>query len=88
MRCWKKGRKNDLQEVKLVLNSMDKVKKFVQTITKFDGEFDMVSGKYVVDAKSIMGIFSVDLSKPVVLQIHAEENEEDEILKAIQEFME
>lgn len=77
-----------MQEVKLVLNSMDKVKRFVQTITKFDGEFDMVSGKYVVDAKSIMGIFSVDLSKPVVLQIHAEENEEDEILKAIQEFME
>ena len=77
-----------MQEVKLVLNSIDRVKKFVQTITKFDGEFELVSGKYVVDAKSIMGIFSVDLSKPVVLQIHAEENEEDEILKAIQEFME
>lgn len=76
-----------MQEVKIVLNSIDKVKKFVQTITKFDGEFELVSGRHIVDAKSIMGIFSVDLSNPVVLQIHGEGNAKDEILKAIQEFM-
>ena len=77
-----------MKEVKIVLKSIEKVKKFVQTITKFDGEIELVSGRHIVDAKSIMGIFSVDLSNPVVLQIHAKENEEDEILKAIQEFME
>lgn len=77
-----------MQEVKIVLNSIDKVKKFVQTITRFDGEFELVSGRHIVDAKSIMGIFSVDLSKPVVLQIHADGNTKDEILKAVQEFME
>ena len=77
-----------MKEVKIVLKSIEKVKKFVQTITKFDGEFELVSGRHIVDAKSIMGIFSVDLSNPVVLQIHAKENEEEEILKAIQEFME
>ena len=67
-----------MKEVKIVLKSIEKVKKFVQTITKFDGEFELVSGRHIVDAKSIMGIFSVDLSNPVVLQIHAKENEEDE----------
>ena len=76
-----------MQEVKLVLNSIEKVKKFVQIITKFDGEFELVSGRHIVDAKSIMGIFSVDLSKPVVLQIHGVSNAKNEILKAIQEFM-
>ena len=77
-----------MKEVKIVLKSIEKVKKFVQTITKFDGEFELVSGRHIVDAKSIMGIFSVDISNPVLFQIQAKENEEDEILKAIQEFME
>ena len=54
-----------MKTVQISLNSIDKVKSFVNEITKFDYDFDLVSGRYVIDAKSIMGIFSLDLSKPV-----------------------
>lgn len=63
-----------MKTVQISLNSIDKVKSFVNDITKFDNDFDLVSGRYVIDAKSIMGIFSLDLSKPIDLNIHAEEN--------------
>ena len=61
-----------MKTVKISLNSIDKVKAFVNDITKFDADFDLVSGRYVIDAKSIMGIFSLDLSKPIDLNIHTE----------------
>ena len=61
-----------MKTVKISLNSIDKVKSFVNDITKFDVDFDLVSGRYVIDAKSIMGIFSLDLSKPIDLNIHAD----------------
>lgn len=61
-----------MKTVKISLNSIDKVKAFVNDVTKFDVEFDLVSGRYVIDAKSIMGIFSLDLSKPIDLNIHNE----------------
>ena len=63
-----------MKTVQISLNSIDKVKSFVNTITKYDNDFDLVSGRYVIDAKSIMGIFSLDLSKPIDLNIHADGN--------------
>lgn len=63
-----------MKTVKISLNSIDKVKAFVNEITKFDTDFDLVSGRYVIDAKSIMGIFSLDLSKPIDLNVHAQDN--------------
>ena len=48
-----------MKTVQISLNSIDKVKSFVNDITKFDYDFDLVSGRYVIDAKSIMGIFSL-----------------------------
>ena len=63
-----------MKTIQISLNSIDKVKSFVNEITKFDNDFDLVSGRYVIDAKSIMGIFSLDLSKPINLNIHADEN--------------
>ena len=63
-----------MKTVQISLNSIDKVKSFVNDITRFENDFDLVSGRYVIDAKSIMGIFSLDLSKPITLNIHAEEN--------------
>ena len=60
--------------VKISLNSIDKVKSFVNDLTKFDSDFDLVSGRYVIDAKSIMGIFSLDLSKPIDLHSHEEKH--------------
>ncbi len=71
---------------KVLLNSIDKVKPFVNDITKFDSDFDLVSGRYVIDAKSIMGIFSLDLSKTIDLNIHSE-SEADKILEALKPYI-
>ena len=75
-----------MKTVKISLNSIDKVKAFVNEVTKYDAEFDLVSGRYVIDAKSIMGIFSLDLSIPIDLNIHSENNI-DEILAKLDEFI-
>ncbi|MCI8672652.1 MAG: HPr family phosphocarrier protein [Lachnospiraceae bacterium] len=75
-----------MQTVQISLNSIDKVKSFVNTLTKFDCDFDLVSGRYVIDAKSIMGIFSLDLSKPIDLNIHATEDM-DSILSILKPYI-
>lgn len=72
--------------VKISLNSIEKVKSFVNDLTKFDSDFDLVSGRYVIDAKSIMGIFSLDLSKPIDLNIH-EEGNLDEVMKVLESYI-
>ena len=74
-----------MKTVKISLNSIDKVKSFVNEITKYDNDFDLVSGRYVIDAKSIMGIFSLDLSKPIDLNIHSENNI-DQILEVLKKY--
>ena len=75
-----------MKTVKICLNSIEKVKSFVNDITKFDVDFDLVSGRYVIDAKSIMGIFSLDLSKPIDLSIHADD-ELDSILNILKPYL-
>ena len=72
--------------LKISLNSIDKVKSFVNTIAQFDAEFDLVSGRYVIDAKSIMGIFSLDILHPIYLHIYAE-SVLDDILAAIKPYI-
>lgn len=76
-----------MKTVQISLNSIDKVKAFVNDLAKFDVDFDLVSGRYVVDAKSIMGIFSLDLSKPIDLNIHTEGSELDEVLEVLKPYM-
>ena len=76
-----------MKTVLISLNSIDKVKSFVNSITKFDYDFDLVSGRYVIDAKSIMGIFSLDLSKPIELDIHASEADMNSILETLKEYL-
>lgn len=75
-----------MKTVKISLNSIEKVKSFVNAITRFDVDFDLVSGRYIIDAKSIMGIFSLDLSKPIDLNIHANE-EMDAILEILAPYI-
>ena len=75
-----------MKTVRISLNSIDKVKSFVNDLAKFDVDFDLVSGRYVIDAKSIMGIFSLDLSKPIDLAIHTEDNL-NEILEALKPYI-
>ena len=75
-----------MNTVMISLNSIDKVKSFVNDISRFDYDFDLISGRYVIDAKSIMGIFSLDLSKPIELNIHAEE-EADAVIEALKPYI-
>ena len=75
-----------MKTVTINLSSIDKVKAFVNDITKFDSDFDLVSGRYVIDAKSIMGIFSLDLSKPIDLNIH-NDDEIDKIMEVVQKYV-
>ncbi len=75
-----------MKTVQISLNSIDKVKAFVNTVTQFDYDFDLISGRYTIDAKSIMGIFSLDLSKPIDLAIHVE-NDEAAILEALEPYL-
>lgn len=75
-----------MKTVQISLNSIDKVKTFVNEINKFDFDFDLVSGRYVIDAKSIMGIFSLDLSKTIDLNIHAEGCKLDEVLAVLEPY--
>ena len=72
--------------VKVQLSSIDKVKAFVNDISGFPADFDLVAGRYVIDAKSIMGIFSLDISKPIDLNIYAEKDM-DEIMEALKPYL-
>ena len=76
-----------MKTVNISLNSIDRVKSFVNDISKFDSDFDLVSGRYVIDAKSIMGIFSLDLSKPISLNIHAEGSNLDSVTEALAPYI-
>ena len=76
-----------MKTVQISLNSIDKVKSFVNEISKFDFDFDLVSGRYVIDAKSIMGIFSLDLSKPIELNIHAEGEALESVLSMLAPYL-
>ncbi len=75
-----------MKTVQISLNSIDKVKSFVNTISQYDYDFDLISGRYVIDAKSIMGIFSLDLSKPIYLTIYTDTNV-DEVLEALKPYI-
>ena len=74
-----------MYETMIELNAINDVKEFVNTVMLFDYDVDLVSGRYAVDAKSIMGIFSLDLCKPIKLQAHTDDAEALE--KAIGRFI-
>ncbi len=76
-----------MKTVQVLLNSIEKVKSFVSVISKYDFDFDLVSGRYVIDAKSIMGIFSLDLSKPINLDIRADDDALADVLEVLKPYM-
>ena len=67
------------------LSSIEAVRNFVDVVRKYDCEIDLSSGRYLVDAKSIMGIFSLDLSKPIELNAHTDDA--DKFFKEIDKFI-
>ncbi|MBU3804477.1 MAG: HPr family phosphocarrier protein [Candidatus Cellulosilyticum pullistercoris] len=75
-----------MKSIYITLNSIEKVKLFVNTINIYNSDFDLSSGRYIIDAKSIMGIFSLDLSTPLRLDIYNDECAED-VISALKEFI-
>lgn len=69
----------------MMLTSINDVKDFVNLVARYDFDVDLVSGRYVVDAKSIMGIFSLNLSKPIKIEIHSDDC--DEFVGKIERFI-
>lgn len=75
-----------MQEIQISLDTIEKVKQFVSTLAKYEGDFELVSGRYIVNAKSILGLFSVDLSKPVLLRIDVDGEKREDVVNAIDEY--
>lgn len=65
-----------MKSFSIMLKSINDVKDFVNIVNRYDFDIDLSSGRYVVDAKSIMGIFSLDLSKPIKVEAHMEDCED------------
>ncbi|MBQ8551824.1 MAG: HPr family phosphocarrier protein [Clostridia bacterium] len=64
-----------MKSLDIKLSSIEDVRNFVNIVSKYDMDIDLMSGRYVVDAKSIMGIFSLDLLKPIKLTAHSDDAE-------------
>lgn len=63
-------------KITVVLNDFNKIKKFSSEISKFESDIDLVKGRYVIDSKSTIGIFTLDLSAPVDVVIHSDDEDE------------
>ena len=73
-----------MKSVGITLQIASQVKAFVSVVQKYSYEIDLRSDRYVVDAKSILGIFSLDLSKPIVVEIHSDNC--DDLLNELKQF--
>ncbi|HAP21928.1 MAG TPA: serine kinase [Lachnospiraceae bacterium] len=74
-----------MKEATILLQSIADVKEFNRIVAVYDGDVDLVSGRYVIDAKSIMGIFSLDLSKPINIQVHGDNP--DSLIDSLKAFI-
>lgn len=74
-----------MKSFKVMLSSIVDVKNFVNITNMFEFDIDLVSGRYVVDGKSLMGIFSLDLSKPIIMRVYSEDTEL--VQKEFREFL-
>lgn len=74
-----------MKSVRILLGTTERVNSFVEIMGQFNCEADVRSGRYVVNAKSILGILSLDLNRPVILEIY--DNDCDDLLEKIQSFM-
>lgn len=72
--------------VKVLINTFSKARRFCSAVNRLEGEFDLVSDRYVINAKSMLGIFSLDLSQPLQLNIYSQEPRE-QVLEALASFI-
>lgn len=81
-------KESECQSVMISLNSIDKVKEFNSIITKYEDDFDLISGRYIVNAKSIMGTFSLDLTKDLKLVMYSSNTKMfSNVLDSIKKFL-
>jgi len=73
-------------ETEVFLGSINDVKTFVNIVNRYNCDVDMVSGRYTIDAKSIMGIFSLDLTKPITLKT-SDSEEAKALIKELDKFI-
>ena len=74
-----------MKSVQVSLKAIEDVKDFVNIVNRYPFDVDLSSGRYVVDGKSIMGIFSLDLSKPIKVDVHSDDCRE--FLEEIKDFI-
>ncbi len=75
-----------MKKVKIMLSTIVDVRDFVNAVVAYGGEIDLASGRYIVDGKSIMGIFSLDLLNPIEMTIHGEHGVE-ELMAKVERFI-
>jgi len=73
-----------MRSVYVTFTKVMDVKRFVEKISHFDGQFDLIDGMYIVDAKSLMGILAMDLTKPIQLRI---DGDDGDVVNAIDAFI-
>lgn len=76
-----------MKTLNILLNSMNDVRIFVNIVNKYEFDVDLTSGRYVVDAKSILGIYSLDLSKAIMVNIHADDDAAQKFIDEIKDFI-
>ena len=74
-----------MKSITIKLSLAENVKTFVNTVNRYPYDMDLRAGCHVVDAKSILGIFSLDLSKPITLEVYCDEC--DDLMNDIQSFL-
>ena len=74
-----------MKSVTLKLSQAEEIKEFVNTVNRYAYEMDLRAGRHVVDAKSILGIFSLDLSKPVIMEVYSDHC--DDLLEEVKPFI-
>ncbi|NLK18063.1 MAG: HPr family phosphocarrier protein [Clostridiales bacterium] len=73
-----------MKSLEINLRMAENVKEFVSIVSKYDYDIDLRSGRFIVDAKSILGIFSLDLSKPVIVEIYS--NSCEDLIEELKKF--
>jgi len=73
-----------MKAFEVLLTSINDVKQFVNSACTQSFDIDLISGRYIIDAKSIMGIFSLDLAKPIRVEVHADDAEADAFAALVQ----
>ena len=73
-----------MQQVSIRLTSSEQIQRFVRTLTGLNGDFEVLSNRHILDARSLMGLFSLDLSHPITLKVY---NDCPENLTAIAPFL-